>query len=896
MSVQVIDTLKPKNNGTFPIVDAEDVSCGTVRLPEALNGKADKSALDATNAAVAGKADAADVTAATTNLQGQINQIVIASATEYVVAPEVAAARVDSEGFEHATLKDRNDYTDHITDSLASDIGTVASIIKNLYDNSTVSDGYITTDGTAHSSDSYKVTDFIAVDSRDTLIFEKQSTTAGVTMRYITAYDTAKNCISTKGAESASTYAVPYGVAYVRITFSASYYDAQNTGKLMILNSGVLSQNYIINTQTVINIDAIPEEIFDSIDEINDDIEEQQAEIDIVKNAAVEEVSEQETVNILSEVSTTIGFMAIDGSVLALDNYKYTNQFEVAEGDVISGTELRCVVAFNNNVVDSSKGAQIVSTYTVPSGVTSLVCTVGTYVTTINKTHSTITYQNSLTDDVEALSSAINNLPPDKISGITQTGYNYADDASEVKSGYYAYATVGNTVAFFSNETYDAVTIPVLPGEYIVTGTAIRFALVANSENIVLSADNVEAATKTLTVPDTITSGYLILSIRHNSFNSLKISKDGLKPETEYTVTDKWVFTKSSAFQPIHAHLPKYVYVAVGRTIELYNNQVCLEADKLHVQWICDVGSALSRKFTVTGETETIGEYSLICNIYDDSKAIMWSGECTLKIVDDALSDSFSCVAIGDSLTNNKKWTPEVINLSGGNISFVGHYSGANSDSEGTSRSFNHEGRSGFTTNSYLTGAPYTFGGGDETEHNVFWNPTSERFDWSYYKTNVNVDPDFVQIFLGTNELSDNNSTTVANFRQIVDYIRQDDANIPIYLINTIYFGTQDGIGKQRASDGYSANFKGYWKYNQDLKVMDLMTRLDAEFEDDANVIMINLAVSHDSEYNFGAVETPVNPRASQTELMPTEGVHPQAQGYFQMADVMYSAYVATLE
>ena len=61
MSVQVIDTLKPKNNGTFPIVDAEDVSCGTVRLTEALNGKADKSALDATNAALEGKADASDL-------------------------------------------------------------------------------------------------------------------------------------------------------------------------------------------------------------------------------------------------------------------------------------------------------------------------------------------------------------------------------------------------------------------------------------------------------------------------------------------------------------------------------------------------------------------------------------------------------------------------------------------------------------------------------------------------------------------------------------------------------------------------------------------------------------------------------------------------------------------
>lgn len=53
---------------------------------------------------------------------------------------------------------------------------------------------------------------------------------------------------------------------------------------------------------------------------------------------------------------------------------------------------------------------------------------------------------------------------------------------------------------------------------------------------------------------------------------------------------------------------------------------------------------------------------------------------------------------------------------------------------------------------------------------------------------------------------------------------------------------------------------------------------------------MVNLALTHDSEYNFGAVETPVNPRATQKELMPIESVHPQTQGYYQMADVMYSA------
>lgn len=110
MSVKIIDTLKPKNNGSFPIVEAVDVSVSEdLRLPEALEAKADASALASTNEEVATKANASDVATATANLQGQINQIEISATAEAVVAPEVAAARVDADGTSFTTLKERID-------------------------------------------------------------------------------------------------------------------------------------------------------------------------------------------------------------------------------------------------------------------------------------------------------------------------------------------------------------------------------------------------------------------------------------------------------------------------------------------------------------------------------------------------------------------------------------------------------------------------------------------------------------------------------------------------------------------------------------------------------------------------------------------------------------------
>ena len=105
MSVQVIDTLKPKNNGAFPVVEAEDVAVSDeLRLPEALGDKANQSDLEELSAEVTGKADASDIT----ELQSQIDQIAQAAGTGSADT-EVAQARVSDYGASYQTLRARLD-------------------------------------------------------------------------------------------------------------------------------------------------------------------------------------------------------------------------------------------------------------------------------------------------------------------------------------------------------------------------------------------------------------------------------------------------------------------------------------------------------------------------------------------------------------------------------------------------------------------------------------------------------------------------------------------------------------------------------------------------------------------------------------------------------------------
>ena len=343
----------------------------------------------------------------------------------------------------------------------------------------------------------------------------------------------------------------------------------------------------------------------------------------------------------------------------------------------------------------------------------------------------------------------------------------------------------------------------------------------------------------------------------------------------------------------VHAFIPSSLYCAVGRTIELYNSQVCL-AKYINVQWRINNRTAnsirpLKRKLQILGN-ET-GKAVAVFVAYDDNKNILFAGETRLYFVSASLSSIKSIVPVGDSLTNDKAWLAEVERLSGNNINYVGEYSWGLQDADGNMQTGGHEGRSGFSAKDYATGAIYTYGG--ESNPNKWWN--GNRFSLTAFENATSINPDIVQLWVGVNGLSDNNAENANYIKTLVDNIRLDNASIPIFVCVTPFKGDQNAIGLQGSVDGFVAGVST-WKYNEDFKIMDLMKRIYTIFSSGyTNVHIIDLAISMDSEYNYGWQDVPVNPRAVQTEHIQTDSVHPQAQGYFQIADILFSNYCAVL-
>ena len=358
--------------------------------------------------------------------------------------------------------------------------------------------------------------------------------------------------------------------------------------------------------------------------------------------------------------------------------------------------------------------------------------------------------------------------------------------------------------------------------------------------------------------------------------------KKELSPQTDIMETAQ---ENSEKTEEIQIYLPETYYAATGLTMEIYNSQItnkCEFITDYNVLWSCDIGENLERKYSLTATEEMIGEHELTVSIYDNALNLLAEKNCTLKVVEGSLQEGFSLLEIGDSLSCDGMLYRRLQGLAEDQIIFNGT---RNIDG------FLMEGRYAFSANDYLNETPYLLDEGEECH--PFYNPGSESFDWTYYRESTGFYPDVVQIFLGTNNIQAGESNA-DDIVAIVDAIRRDDVMTPIYVVNTIYQGSQNGLGSWKTVHGEYLS-KGWNKHEQDLAVFNLMVDLSEKLAGYEDVYLVPAGISMDSEYNYESVETAVNPYSENTEIYESDPVHPNKAGYYQIADVMFSTFCGTM-
>ena len=333
--------------------------------------------------------------------------------------------------------------------------------------------------------------------------------------------------------------------------------------------------------------------------------------------------------------------------------------------------------------------------------------------------------------------------------------------------------------------------------------------------------------------------------------------------------------------EDIQIYLPDTYYAATGLTMEIYNSQItnkCSYITEYNVLWTCDIGESLERKYSLTATEDMIGDYELTVSVYDNALNLLAEKTCTLSVVEGKLKEGFSLLQIGDCLSCDGMLYRGLHGLAEDQISFNGTRS-----IEG----FRMEGRIAFSANDYLNETAYKVDEGEECH--PFYNPATESFDWSYYQEMTGFIPDVVQIFLGTNNIQAGESNA-DDIVALVDAIRSVDVMTPIYVVNTIYQGSQNGLGSWKTEHGEYLS-KGWNKQEQDLAVFNLMVDLSEKLADYEDVYLVPAGISMDSEYNYDSAEQAVNPYSESTEIYESDPVHPNKAGYYQNADVMFSTF-----
>ena len=361
----------------------------------------------------------------------------------------------------------------------------------------------------------------------------------------------------------------------------------------------------------------------------------------------------------------------------------------------------------------------------------------------------------------------------------------------------------------------------------------------------------------------------------------LALNVIALKKNADFTSTGKTTTGDSK----VEIYLPEVYYAASGLTMEIYNSQITnlgTHIGEYDVVWDCEVGEMLERKFSITATEELIGEYPLTVTVYDAFGNAMAEKESKLCITE-GKQWQFSILAIGDSLSANGALYSKMQENLGNQLICNGTrgYEG-----------FLTEARLGFSAENYLTETGYYLEEGEEVHK--FWNPDKKSFDWNYYKETTGFQPNVVLLHLGTNGLL-SGEENADHICKIVELIRKDDKNIPIYVVQTIYQSDQNGIGSMKMNNG-SLMFQGQHKSQRDLAVFQLMGYLDEKLSDEKRVYLVPAGISMDSENAFTMEERLVNPYSEKTEAVAVDAVHPSAAGYYQIADTIYSTMCGTME
>lgn len=326
--------------------------------------------------------------------------------------------------------------------------------------------------------------------------------------------------------------------------------------------------------------------------------------------------------------------------------------------------------------------------------------------------------------------------------------------------------------------------------------------------------------------------------------------------------------------------------------------------DQLCIDITCTKGAQYERGWRYTPTSGDAGSTTFTLAVYTaDRSTLLATATSTLKTV--ALDHPSAGVTrkvlmIGDSTWAYGTVAAELVNLFSNDakytLTLVGSNNGSVNDSGAVSRSVSVESISGWSINLFTTDSSTGWTEMDGTARTGSPFSFSGAFNFASYLSAQSItmaSGDWVLINLGINDIF--NFTTDASMQsamttmvtRLTAWVASIKAAVP-----GIRIGICVTIPPCWSQDAFGVKYGSYQtlrRYEQNLRLWraSLIAAFDATVS--SNVYLIPYHVGLDRVYNFPLATVAVNARNPRTYSRQKDGVHPEAYGYWQLADLLRS-------
>jgi len=347
------------------------------------------------------------------------------------------------------------------------------------------------------------------------------------------------------------------------------------------------------------------------------------------------------------------------------------------------------------------------------------------------------------------------------------------------------------------------------------------------------------------------------------------------------------------AATPVRLVLPSDLYAVVGHETNLYFDNVILvpSVDSYLFDVDCAKGRQDQRRWRFTPTVEDAGDHELSIKVLDGLNGVLGEGSTTVHVspADAGAGTPSTLMCVGDSLTHASVYPQELWELFGGNLRLVGTHH----PSDSLPPEVVHEGYGGWRWETFCT--RWTEGE-DPRARSPFLRLVdgTPTLDFQSYcdVNNGGEGPDFITVLLGCN---DTFSATEETIEAAIDTMF-GHADTLLAEFRKVRPDTQIGLlllpPPAASQDAFGSNYQcgqTRWQYrrNQHRVVERLMEKFAGREAE--NLWLLPAHLNLDTVHNYPTRPEPINSRNEAEAARQSNGVHPAAEGYRQIADTIHA-------